>query len=155
MPRGKVVKVLTPVVRPFCDRQVRGLQDCANREGGIRGSPLHPVPPSPSSLTCGPHPSAPLRSPRNGCSLPQWRPLRPGTHCLGARRRRAPPLRRARCAPPIRPLPGEAQGPRYCRQVKSIQEQIHPTRQPKLLISCEMKLLSRVRLSVTPWTVAY
>ena len=54
-------------------------------------------------------------------------PLRPGTHCLRSPRRRAPPPTPARCAPPIRPLPGEARGPRYCHQVKSIQEQIHPT----------------------------
>ena len=79
---------------------------------------------------------------------------RPGTHCLRARRRRAPLPMRARCAPPIR-LPGEARGPRYCCQVKSIQEQIHPTETTKLFISCEVKSLSRVRLFVTPWTVAY
>ena len=54
-------------------------------------------------------------------------PLRPGTHCLGSLRRRAPPRTPTRCAPPTRPLPGEACGRRYCRQVKSIQEQIHPT----------------------------
>ena len=92
------------------------------------------------------------RSPRNG---PQWRPPRPGTHCLRARRRRAPPPTRAKYAPPTRPLPGEARGPRYCRQVKSIQEQIHPNETTMLFISCEVKSLSRVRLSVTPWTVAY
>ena len=54
------VKSLTPMTRPFCDGQVSGLGDCANREGGIRGSLCHPAPPSPGSLTCGPHPSAPL-----------------------------------------------------------------------------------------------
>ena len=94
------------------------------------------------------------RSRRNRRSLVQWRPLRPGTHCLRARRRHAPLPMRARCAPPIR-LPGEARGPSYCCQVKSIQEQIHPTETTKLFISCEVKSLSRVRLFVTPWTVAY
>ena len=41
MRRGKAVKALAPKARPFHDRQVRGLRDCANREGGIRGSLLH------------------------------------------------------------------------------------------------------------------
>ena len=83
-----------------------------------------------------------LRSRRNGRSLVQWRPLRPGTHCLRALRRRTPLPMRVRCALPIRPLPGEAHGPLYCRQVKSIQEQIHPTETTKLFISCEVKSLS-------------
>ena len=131
-----MVKALTPMARPFCDRQVRGLRDCANREGGICGSLLHPVPPAPVPLPVVR--TSPLRSldadrwrprsPRNGHSQLQWRPLRPRTHSLGARRRCAPPPTRARCAPRIRPLPGEAREPRYCHQVKSIQEQIHPTK---------------------------
>ena len=95
------------------------------------------------------------RSQRNGRSLVQWRLLRPGTHCLRALRRRTPLPMRVRCALPISPLPGEAHGPPCCRQVKSIQEQIHPTETTKLFISFEMKSLSRVRLFVTPWTVAY
>ena len=78
------------------------------------------------------------RSRRNGRSLVQWRPLRPGTHCLRALRRRAPLPMRVRCALPIRPLPGEAHWPPYCRQVKSIQEQIHTTETTKLFISCEV-----------------
>ena len=44
MRRGKAVKALTPKARPFHDRQVKGLQDCANREGRKRGSLLHRVP---------------------------------------------------------------------------------------------------------------
>ena len=77
-------------------------------------------------------------------SQPQWRPLRPETHCLGARRRRAPPPTRAKYAPPTRPLPGEARGHRYCRQVKSIREQIHLNETTKLFISCEVESLSRI-----------
>ena len=57
MRRGKAVKALTPKARPFRDRHVRGLRDCANREGGKRGSLLHPVPvPLPEAHT------PPLRS---------------------------------------------------------------------------------------------
>ena len=144
MRRGKVVKALTPVTRPFCDRQVRGLRDCANREGGIRGSLLHRAPvPLPVALTpplhsldangWGP------RSPRNGRSQLQWRFLRPGTHCLGGalRPRRGPGVLRPR------PLPGEASGRTPFRSKST------PSRQPKLFISYEVKSLSRVLLFVT------
>ena len=128
-----MVKALTPKARPFRDHQVRGLRDCANREGIIRSSLLHripvplPVVRTPPLRSLDAHRWGP-RSPRNGHSRPQWRPLRPRTHSLGARRRCAPPPTRARRAPRIRPLPGEPREPRYCRQVKSIQEQIHPTK---------------------------
>ena len=44
MRQGKAVKALTPKARLFRDHQVRGLRDCANREGRIRGSLLHQVP---------------------------------------------------------------------------------------------------------------
>ena len=44
MRRSKAIKALTPKVRPFRNCQVRGLRDCANREGGICGSLLHRVP---------------------------------------------------------------------------------------------------------------
>ena len=91
------------------------------------------------------------RSRRNGRSLVQWT----GTHCLRALRRRAPlPMRGQVCSAHT---PTSRRGPRAsrCRQVKSIQEQIHPTEITKLFISCEIKSFSRVRLFVTPWTVAY
>ena len=65
---------MTPKVRPFCDRQVGELRELN------MWFPSH----SPSSLTYGPHPSAPptgcrsrgTRSALNGRSLPQWLPPR-------------------------------------------------------------------------------
>ena len=39
----------------------------------------------------------------------------------------SPPPTWARCALPMRPLSGEDYEPRYCHQVKSIQEKTHPT----------------------------
>ena len=41
MQRGKGVKALTPKVRSFCNRQVSGLRDRADRKGRICGSLLH------------------------------------------------------------------------------------------------------------------
>ena len=56
--RGGAVKALTPRARPFCNRQVGELQECANRGRNT----WFPAPSSPSSLTCGPQPStAPTR----------------------------------------------------------------------------------------------
>ena len=52
--RGGAVKALTPRARPFCDRQVGELRECANRGRNT----WFPAPSSPSSLTCGPQPSA-------------------------------------------------------------------------------------------------
>ena len=77
MPRGKAVKALTPKARPFRDHQVRGLRDCANREGIIRSSLLHRIPvplpvvrtPPLRSLDADPWG---LRSAQNGPSQPQW-----------------------------------------------------------------------------------
>ena len=48
--RGEAVKALTPKARPFCDCQF---------EEPREWSMWFPAPRSPSSLTCGPHPSAP------------------------------------------------------------------------------------------------
>ena len=129
MRRGKAVKALTPKVRPFRNRQVRGLQDCANREGGKRGSLLHRIPVSLSVVRspplrsldangCGP------RSTGNGHSQLQWRPLRaqlgapPTTRRSGSSHpRRAHGVPRPRClrSPcPLRPPPGFAQPPGCC-----------------------------------------
>ena len=77
MRRGKAVKALTPKVRPFRDCQVRGLRDCANREGGIGSSLLHGIPvplpvvrtPPLRSLDADPWG---LRSAQNGPFQPQW-----------------------------------------------------------------------------------
>ena len=52
--RGGAVKALTPRARPFCNRQVGELRECANRGRNT----WFPAPSSPSSLTCGPQPSA-------------------------------------------------------------------------------------------------
>ena len=113
MRRGKAVKALTPKARPFHDRQVKGLQDCANREGRKRGSLLHRVPvPLPMVRTpllrsldadrWGP------RSTHNGHSQLQRRPREhnwepPPTH---ATPRFAPPPARSRCAMPQTRHPG-------------------------------------------------
>ena len=51
---GGSVKALTPRARPFCNRQVGELRECANRGRNT----WFPAPSSPSSLTCGPQPSA-------------------------------------------------------------------------------------------------
>ena len=48
--RGEVAKALTPKARPFCHCQVGEPREW---------STWFPAPCSPSSLTCGPHPSAP------------------------------------------------------------------------------------------------
>ena len=45
---------MTPKARPFCDRQVGELRECANRGRNT----WFPAPRSPSALTRGPHPSA-------------------------------------------------------------------------------------------------
>ena len=76
--RGGAVKALTPRARPFCNLQVGELRECANRGRNT----WFPAPRSPSSLTYGPHPTAPptgcrsrgTRSALNGRSLPQWLP---------------------------------------------------------------------------------
>ena len=110
MRRGKAVKALTPKVRPFRNRQVRGLQDCANREGGKRGSLLHRIPVSLSVVRspplrsldangCGP------RSTGNGHSQLQWRPPRaqlghPAPDALLVHHPPHPPPRA-----PVRPAP--------------------------------------------------
>ena len=52
--RGGAVKALTPRARPFCNLQVGELRECANRGRNT----WFPAPRSPSSLTCGPQPSA-------------------------------------------------------------------------------------------------
>ena len=52
--RGGAVKALTLRARPFCNRQVGELRECANRGRNT----WFPAPSSPSSLTCGPQPSA-------------------------------------------------------------------------------------------------
>ena len=90
---GSVLKAFIPKASPFCDHQVRGLGDCVNREGVIRGSLLHPLPPSPSPLTCGPHTSTPCTDDNQepwshemgACShrtlIPETPASSPGTHC--------------------------------------------------------------------------
>ena len=163
MRRGKVVKALTPMARPFCDRQVRGLRDSANREDGIRGSLLHPLPRSPSSFTCGPHPSILL----TGClSMGTQEPTKWAFPAAMATPETWDPQPRSSEEAPSAPDKGQVcsahtptsmRGPRgsLFRQVKSIQEQIHPTKTTQLFISCEAKSFGPVRLFVTPWTVAY
>ena len=149
MRRGKAVKALIPKARPFCNRQVRGLRDCANKEGRIRGSLLHRVPvPLPvvrTPLLCsldadlwGP------RSARNGLfpatvATPEstTRTLPPQTHRSGLPHPWPAPgvpphptpatTTRSWCALPPRPLQGEARGPRYHLQVKHKDKHIHPT----------------------------
>ena len=126
-------KGLDPKARPFCHRQVRGLQDCANREGRMRGSLRHLAPvPLPVVRT------PPLRHWMQifmGTQEPtKWAfpatmatpESTAGTPTRDEPPRCSPPPTRSRCAPPPRRLPREAR-PRYCRQVKHNDKQIRPT----------------------------
>ena len=118
MPRGKAVKALTPKTRPFRDSQVRGLQDCANREGRICHSQLHRVPVplpvvhTPLFRSWDADPWGP-RSAWNGRSQLQWQPMRAqlGPPAPDALLVRPTPMPTSRRGPQASlPPPGETQG---------------------------------------------
>ena len=102
------------MTRPCCDRQVRGLRDCANREGEIRGSLRHRAPvPLPVVRTpplrhwmqtfMGTQEPTKWTFPAAMETPETWDPLPRISE-------EAPPRTPTRCAPPTRPLPGEARG---------------------------------------------
>ena len=159
MRRGKVVKSLTPVARPFCDYQVRGLWDCTTERADYwvlcstlcHGAPV-PLPVVHTPLLCsldadrwGP------RSLQNGHSQPQWRSLRPGTHSLGVLR----PQREPGVLCPYAHFQERTASLATATRWNPSRSKPTPLRQPKLFISCEVKSFSCVRLFVTPWTAAY
>ena len=141
-----VLKAFIPKASPFCDHHVRGLGDCVNREGVIRGSLLHPLPPSPSPLTCGLHTS----TPRTDDNQEPW------SHEMGACSRRTliletpassagDPLQEpggdaqvgARCPVPHEVCRGRAC---WCTQVKHSQDRANPA-PPRLRASTRNRRL--------------